>query len=63
MTTLIVVDLYYSEKRLEVVKASKKLKDITYYKNFINQDLTVAQQNLSNKLRDIRKEENRYYPR
>lgn len=60
---LIVVDLYHNEIRQNVLKASKKLKDITQYKNvYINPDLTVAQQNLGKKLRDIRKEENRKLP-
>lgn len=56
---LIVVNLRYSEDRNIILKAAKQLKEINNYRNvFINPDLTVAQQNLAKKLRDIRREEN-----
>ena len=53
------VNLRYSEDRNIILKAAKQLKEINNYRNvFINPDLTVAQQNLAKKLRDIRREEN-----
>ena len=56
---LIVVNLRYSEDRNIILKAAKQLKEINNYRNvFINPNLTVAQQNLAKKLRDIRREEN-----
>ena len=53
------VNLRYSEDRNIILKAAKQLKEFNNYRNvFINPDLTVSQQNLAKKLRNIQREEN-----